>query len=58
MVPTIIIRIFTTNLKIKVMSHLGNDQLLEYYFEQGLAQGMTDEQAAIYAEDEFENYYI
>ena len=40
------------------MSHLGNNQLLEYYFEQGLAQGMTGEQAAIYAEDEFENYYI
>jgi hypothetical protein len=40
------------------MSHLKNDQLLEYYFEQGLAQGMTGEQAAIYAEDKFENYYI
>lgn len=52
------IRIFTTNLKIKVMSHLGNDQLLEYFYEQGIAQGMSIEEAVIYAEDEFENYYI
>lgn len=58
MVAAIFFRIFTTNLKIKVMSHLGNDQLLEYFYEQGIAQGMTEEQAAIYAEDEFENYYI
>ncbi len=40
------------------MSHLGNDQLLEYYFEQGSAQGMSEKEAAVYAEDEFENYYI
>ncbi len=40
------------------MSHLGNDQLLEYYFEQGIAQGMSEKEAAVYAEDEFENYYI
>jgi len=58
LVPTIIVRIFTMNLKIKVMSHLGNDQLLEYFFEQGIAQGMSEEEAVIYAEDEFENYYI
>lgn len=58
MVPSIIVRIFTTNLKIKVMSHLGNDQLLEYFYEQGIAQGMSIEEAVIYAEDEFENYYI
>ena len=40
------------------MSHLGNDQLLEHFYEQGIAQGMSIEEAAIYAEDEFENYYI
>ena len=40
------------------MSHLGNDQLLEHFYEQGIAQGMTEEQAATFAEDEFENYYI
>ena len=40
------------------MSHLGNDQLLEYFYEQGLAQGMGIEEAVIYAEDEFKNYYI
>ena len=40
------------------MSHLGNDQLLEYYYDQGIAQGMSIEEAVMYAEDEFENYYI
>ena len=35
------------------MSHLGNDQLLEYYFEKGIAQGMSEKEAVIYAEDEW-----
>jgi hypothetical protein len=40
------------------MSHLSNDEFLEYYYEEGISKGMTEEEAQLYAEDKFENFYM
>lgn len=40
------------------MSHLSNTEFLEYYYEEGLSKGMTEDEAVEYAEDKFENYYL
>tara|TARA_B100000959_G_scaffold179111_1_gene187347 strand:- start:274 stop:393 length:120 start_codon:yes stop_codon:yes gene_type:complete len=36
------------------MSHNGNDQLYEMYYEAGMDDGMTEEQAIRYAEEMLE----
>jgi len=38
------------------MSHSKNTEFLEYWFEQGLAQGMTEDEAVIFAEQKTEEY--
>ena len=38
------------------MSHLGNTKFLEYWFEQGLAQGMTEDEAADFASSKTQDY--
>lgn len=39
------------------MSNMYNEMLLENYFEEGLAMGMTEEEAEKYAYDMLENNY-
>jgi len=38
------------------MSHLSHTDFLEYYYDQGLSQGMTEDQAADYADKQTEIY--
>jgi hypothetical protein len=38
------------------MSHLGNTEFLEYWFEQGLAQGMTEDEAVDFADSKTQDY--
>lgn len=40
------------------MSHLSNQEFLEYYYDEGLSKGMTEDEAVEYAEDMFENWYL
>ena len=40
------------------MSHLGHNDFLEYWFEQALSQGMTEDEAANYADEQAETRYI
>jgi|TARA_B100001113_G_C20941127_1_gene548776 hypothetical protein len=37
------------------MSHFGNTQILEYWFEVGLQRGMSEDQAIKFADECFEN---
>ena len=38
------------------MSHLSNTEFLEYYYNEGIAQGMSEEDAIDYAEQAFDNW--
>jgi len=38
------------------MSHLGNTEFLEYWFEEGLNQGMSEDEAADFAYDKTKFY--
>ena len=38
------------------MSHLRNTEFLEYWFGQGLAQGMTEDEAIDFADSKFQDY--
>ena len=46
------------NFSYLIMSHLGHNDFLEYWFEQGLSQGMTEDEAANYADEQAETRYI
>ena len=38
------------------MSHLSNTQFLEYWFDRGLEEGLSVEEAVIFAEQKTEEY--
>ena len=38
------------------MSHLSNTQFLEYWFDRGLEEGLSVEEAVLYAEQKVEEY--
>tara|TARA_S200002703_G_scaffold148062_1_gene144377 strand:- start:6 stop:125 length:120 start_codon:yes stop_codon:yes gene_type:complete len=38
------------------MSHLGNTEFLEYWFEEGLNQGMSEDKAADFAHEKTKFY--
>jgi hypothetical protein len=38
------------------MSHLSNTQFLEYWFDRGLDEGLSVEEAVIFAEQKVESY--
>ena len=51
------VRIFTCSIKkLKVMSHIGNSEFWEYWFEEGLSQGMTEDEAADFVSEKAQFY--